>query len=162
MPVNLGVCAVHQLELKIPPLALCVVFAIVIVALGYFVPIANVPFPGHQVAAVCLLLAGMVVAGAGVLQFCLAKTSVNPMAPNRASSIVASGVFSLSRNPMHVGMALALLGLSAWRSTLPGYVLVPLFCMYMTKFQIKPEERALLVRFGGEFSAYMATVRRWL
>jgi protein-S-isoprenylcysteine O-methyltransferase Ste14 len=150
----------RQLELKIPPLALCALFAVVIVAIGYLAPIANAPFPGHRGAAVTLVIVGIAVAAAGVVQFRMAKTTANPMSPNRASSIVASGVFSYSRNPMYVGMALSLLGLSAWRSTLPGYALVPLFCLYMTEFQIKPEERALLARFGEEFSAYMVKVRR--
>jgi protein-S-isoprenylcysteine O-methyltransferase Ste14 len=152
----------RQLELKIPPLALCAGFAVAIVAFGYVAPLANAPFAGHRVAAIALVLVGVAVAVAGVVQFRLAKTTVNPMVPSRASSIVASGVFRLSRNPMYLGMALALLGLSAWRSTLPGYALVPLFCLYMTEFQIKPEERVLLARFGQEFSAYMAKVRRWL
>jgi protein-S-isoprenylcysteine O-methyltransferase Ste14 len=153
---------VPQLELKVPPLALCAVFAVVIVALGYFAPSANAPYPGHRIVAVALLLTGVAVALVGVAQFRKAKTSVNPMVPSRASSIVASGVFRISRNPMYVGMALALLGFSTWHSTLPGYILVPLFCLYMTKFQIKPEERALLAQFGSEFSAYMAKVRRWV
>jgi len=76
--------------------------------------------------------------------------------------MVTTGVFALSRNPMYLGMALALLGLAAWRSTLPGYALVPLFGVCMNEFQIKPEERALLARFGKEFSAYMSKVRRWV
>lgn len=154
--------AMHQLELKIPPLALCAVFSVAIVAFGYFAPFANIPFPGHRTVAIALLLVGIAIAAAGVVQFQLARTSVNPMFPSRASSIVACGVFSLSRNPMYLGMALALLGLSAWHATIPGCLLVPLFCLYMTEFQIKPEERVLLARFGDEFSAYMAKVRRWV
>ena len=150
------------LELKVPPLALCAAFALAIVALGHFAPFANMPFPGHRIAAAVLLLSGVAVAAVGVVQFRLAQTTVNPMAPDRASSMVTTGVFALSRNPMYLGMALALLGLAAWRSTLPGYVLVPLFCVYMNEFQIKPEERALLARFSEEFSAYMSKVRRWV
>jgi len=123
---------------------------------------ANAPFPGHRATAVALLFVGLVVAATGVVQFRLEKTSVNPMVPMRASSIVTSGVFSLTRNPMCVGMALALFGLSAWSSNIFGYALVPLFCLYMTQFQIKPEERALRVRFGEESLACMAKVRRWL
>jgi protein-S-isoprenylcysteine O-methyltransferase Ste14 len=152
----------RQLELKIPPLALCAAFAAAIIAFGYVAPLANAPFPGHRVAAIALLIVGVAVAVAGVVQFRRAKTTVNPMVPSRASSFVASGVFGLSRNPMYLSMVLALLGLSAWRSTLPGYALVPLFFLYMTKFQIKPEERALLASFGDEFAAYMTKVRRWL
>ena len=133
-----------------------------LIRFGYVAPLANAPFPGHRVAAIALLLVGVAVATTGVVQFRHARTTVNPMVPSRASAIVASGVFGLSRNPMYLGMAMTLLGLSAWRSTLPGYALVPLFCFYMTKFQIKPEERALLASFGEEFAAYMAKVRRWL
>ena len=152
----------RQLELKVPPLALSAGFAAAIFAFGHFVPSANEPFPGHRSVAVALLMAGAIVAIAGVAQFRLAKTSVNPMVPGRASSIVATGVFGWSRNPMYLGMAVTLLGLSAWFSTIPGYALIPLFCMYITEFQIKPEERALLASFGAEYEAYMAKVRRWV
>lgn len=152
----------RKLELKVPPLALLVVFAIGIVALGHLVPVANLPFPGHRVAAVMLLLAGVAVAVAGVLQFRLAKTTVNPMSPSKASAMVVSGVFGFSRNPMYAGMASVLLGVSAWYASLLGCALVVVFCWYMTEFQIKPEERVLLTRFGEKFSAYLAKVRRWL
>ena len=152
----------RQLELKVPPLALSAGFAAAIFVLGHFVPSANEPFTGHRCVAVALLMAGAIVAIAGVAQFRLAKTSVNPMVPGRASSIVATGVFGWSRNPMYLGMAVTLLGLSAWFSTIPGYALIPLFCMYITEFQIKPEERALLASFGAEYEAYMAKVRRWV
>jgi protein-S-isoprenylcysteine O-methyltransferase Ste14 len=152
----------RQLELKIPPLALTTVFALFIVAFGYLAPTANAPFPGHRWLAVALLLVGIAIAAAAVVQFRQSKTTVNPMVPNQASAIVSTGVFSLSRNPMYVGMALVLLGFSTWYSSLPGFALVPLFCLYMTQFQIKPEESALLARFGPEFEAYMAMVRRWV
>lgn len=152
----------HQLELKVPPPVVLAGFAACVVVLGYFVPSANLPFPGHRVLAVALGLFGMFIAFAGVAQFRRARTAINPMAPSRASSIVATGLFAWSRNPMYLGMAAALLGLSAWFATLAGYLLVALFCLYMTRFQIQPEERALLSKFGAEYEAYRARVRRWL
>jgi len=36
------------------------------------------------------------------------------------------------------------------------------FCWYLTRFQIIPEEQALLAAFGEEFTRYKASVRRWL
>lgn len=39
---------------------------------------------------------------------------------------------------------------------------VPLFILYMSRFQIPSEERALEERFGAEYIAYRARVRRWL
>ena len=41
-------------------------------------------------------------------------------------------------------------------------VFLPLFVLYMTHFQIKPEERVLSSLFGTEYAEYMAMVRRWL
>jgi len=63
---------------------------------------------------------------------------------------------------MYLGMTLALLGLAAWWSSLPGYLAVFVFSGYLTRFQIRFEEQALLAKFGPEFSAYMRRVRRWI
>ena len=43
-----------------------------------------------------------------------------------------------------------------------GTLLLPAFVAYLTRYQIKPEERALLAKFGSEYSQYMSRVRRWL
>ncbi len=152
----------RYLELKIPPLALCAIFAIAIPGLDNFVSSARVPFIGHRIAAMVLMLLGMALAIVGVVEFRRAKTTVNPLTPHRATSVVDSGIFRLTRNPMYLGMALMLLAVAVWSSTVLGYALVPVFCLYMTEFQIKPEERALLAIFGQEFSTYMAKVRRWI
>jgi protein-S-isoprenylcysteine O-methyltransferase Ste14 len=152
----------RQLQLKVPPLAVCAIFIGAIAAAAHFIPWANVPFPGHRAVAMVALLLGVVVALAGVVQFRLSRTTVNPLTPGNASSIVTTGVYRLSRNPMYLGMAVALLGVAAWWSSLVGYVLVSLFCFYMSELQIKPEERALRERFGHEFLAYAKRVRRWL
>jgi protein-S-isoprenylcysteine O-methyltransferase Ste14 len=41
-------------------------------------------------------------------------------------------------------------------------VLLPAFVLYMTRYQIVPEERALSDRFGADYADYVASVRRWL
>lgn len=150
------------LELRIPPLALVAVFAVGIALVTVYVPLVVVPFPGHQYAAAALVLAGLLLALVGVVQFRRARTTVNPMSPAKASALVSSGIYRWSRNPMYLGMALLLLGVAAWGSTLAGYLLVLAFCWFLTRFQIIPEERALLAAFGQEFAQYMAGVRRWI
>jgi len=152
----------HRLELRFPPLVLVALFAAAIVAASVWMPLVRVPVPGHRAPAVLLVLAGLGVALAGVLAFRRARTTVNPMAPQRSTTVVRTGLYRLSRNPMYLGMALVLLGLAAWGSALTGYALVAGFCGTLTRFQIKPEERALLQRFGPEFADYMAQVRRWI
>jgi protein-S-isoprenylcysteine O-methyltransferase Ste14 len=153
---------VSSLELKVPPVALWAAFAAAIVAVSRGLPAASLPFPGQRALAIGLFVLGVAVAVAGVVEFRRARTTVNPMAPERARAVVRSGVYRVTRNPMYLGMAAALAGVAAWGASLPGIVLVAGFCAYMTRYQIEPEERALLAVFGAEFADYRASVRRWL
>jgi protein-S-isoprenylcysteine O-methyltransferase Ste14 len=153
---------VPTLTLRIPPLAVWAVFAVAIAAAARWLPVTNLPLPGHQVIAVITVFAGIAVALAGVVEFRRAKTTVNPLAPDKVTSVVKRGVYRFTRNPMYLGMAAALLGIALWWASLPGLLFVAGYCAYITRFQIQPEERALLARFGEEFSSYMSRVRRWV
>lgn len=150
------------LELRVPPLALAALCAVGIAVLPDVVAWPWLGFRGHKFLAAAFLLLGVMIAAAGAIEFRRFRTTVNPLAPDRSSSIVTTGVYRWSRNPMYLGMATSLLGVAVWRASLPGYALVPLFCAWLDRFQIQPEERALLVRFGAEFSTYLTQVRRWI
>jgi protein-S-isoprenylcysteine O-methyltransferase Ste14 len=150
------------MELRIPPLALAAAFVGAIALVSTYAPLVRLPFPGRRFVAASLAIAGLSVALAGVVQFGQVRTTVNPTSPERTSAIVTAGLYRWSRNPMYLGMALMLLGAAAWTSTLAGYLLVAVFCAYLTRFQIVPEERALAAAFGPEFERYAATVRRWI
>lgn len=63
---------------------------------------------------------------------------------------------------MYLGLALGLVAWVMYLENAGALLLIPAFVAYMTEFQIKPEERALLRKFGFEYADYMATVRRWL
>ena len=150
-----------QLELRIPPLALVAVFAAAIALVTVYAPLLRIPLPGHRYAAAAPMFFGLLVALAGVVQFRQARTTADPRFPHKASAVVTTGVYRWSRNPMYLGVAIALAGVAAWGSTLAGYLLVLAFCRYLTRFQIIPEEKALLATFGQEFAQYMARVGRW-
>lgn len=151
-----------SLESRIPPLA---VFAIVagLMWLGArAVPAADFPLPARPAIALGLVALGVGVAVAGVILCRRAKTTVNPLKPEAASGLVVSGIYRLTRNPMYLGMLVVLVG---WAAFLANYVAFPvaaIFVAYLNRFQIAPEERALAMRFGPEFSTYSASVRRWL
>ena len=99
---------------------------------------------------------------AGLLAFRKAKTTVNPLTPNKSATVVTTGVYRLTLNPMDLGLALMLLALAVYLAS-PWALLGPLvFAAYITRFQIVPEERILTARFGTAYSAYCAQVRRWL
>ncbi len=152
----------HALELKIPPILVLALFAIMALGLATLLPGTRMPLPVHPWLAVATAVMAVAVALAGVLEFRRAKTTVNPLNPEKATTVVDSGIFHYTRNPMYLGMALALLAVVLWLQSGIGLVLVPAFCIYLTLFQIKPEERALQHIFGSAFDTYMGKVRRWI
>lgn len=151
-----------SLELRIPPLAVFVAFAVAIWVVGSYFPAANFVLPGRQTIALLSILLGLAVVSAGVFEFRRRKTTMSPFSPERTVSVVSSGIYRWSRNPMYLGMALVLFGVAVWYSNLLGFAAVLLLCAYLTRFQIVPEERMLLKLFGAEYAAYMNQVRRWI
>jgi len=153
---------VQALELKIPPVALVLLFAATMWLLSASASSMALAVPWRAPVALMLWSAGFAIALAGVFEFRRAKTTVNPLTPEAATAMVTSGIYRYSRNPMYVGLLLALIGWAVWLSHLLPFALLPLFVLYMNRFQIEPEERALSAKFGGLFRDYRRSVRRWL
>ena len=84
------------------------------------------------------------------------------MEPRQASSLVSSGIFKYSRNPMYLGMLIILLALSFKFNLVGGIVISLFFYLFITKFQILPEEEAMNELFGDEFTEYSNRTRRWI
>lgn len=150
------------LELKIPPVLVWLVMAGAMRGVSYSAPRLSFTLAGSSAIALALVTLGGALAAAGVIAFRARRTTVNPLTPSASSSVVASGVYQISRNPMYLGFLLVLAGWAVYLSNAGAAVLLPVFVAYMTQFQIKPEERALLAKFGSEFAQYMSRVRRWL
>jgi protein-S-isoprenylcysteine O-methyltransferase Ste14 len=152
----------QSLELKVPPVPLAGIFAAAMYGVSLVTPAATFVIPGRTGIAIGLALVSAAIALAGVLAFRASKTTVNPLNPGAASTVVSSGVYRYSRNPMYLGILLALAAWAVYLSNAPAALFLPAFVAYMNRFQIKPEERALLAKFGSAFSQYTATVRRWV
>ena len=150
------------LELRIPPLVLMAAAGLGIWLLRDAMPVLQIEFTGQRVAAAALAFAGVLVCVAGVLAFRLANTTTNPMKPAATSSLVTSGVFRFSRNPMYVGFTLLLLGWGVFVGNALALFVIVVFIWYLTRFQIVPEERALRSMFGTEYEVYCRVVRRWI
>jgi protein-S-isoprenylcysteine O-methyltransferase Ste14 len=112
--------------------------------------------------ALLILISGLLLMSVATLQFARAKTTVNPMRPARTSSIVSTGIFAVTRNPIYLGDIFVLIAWALWLGSITGLVVVPLFIAYINHFQIKPEEQALLKKFGPAYQGYLAKVRRWV
>jgi protein-S-isoprenylcysteine O-methyltransferase Ste14 len=113
-------------------------------------------------AAVALVLLGGGISLAGVISFRRAKTTVNPMKPGTTSSLVTTGIYRITRNPMYVGVLFVLVAWAVFLSSVWAFVGPLVFVLYINRFQIAPEERVLSAMFGTAYSNYLAKVRRWL
>jgi protein-S-isoprenylcysteine O-methyltransferase Ste14 len=152
----------QALELKVPPVAVVAIFAVLMWFASTVFAVASFPLPGASIVAFVIAFTGGGIAVAGVSAFRRQSTTVNPLKPETTESIVTTGIYRVTRNPMYLGLAIVLVGWSMYLANLATLLLVPVFVAYMTRFQIKPEEQALLAKFGSDFADYMAAVRRWI
>jgi protein-S-isoprenylcysteine O-methyltransferase Ste14 len=154
---------VKPLETRVPPVVVFLVCGLLAWWPASSWPL-GVALPAQVrwgVAALLAILAALV-GVAALAAFREAKTSVNPLDPDAASTLVEQGIYRRSRNPMYLTLLLVLL---AWAALLgqPAALLGPLlFVAWMNRFQIRPEEHALERKFGAAFHAYRRRVRRWL
>ena len=152
----------HWLELKIPPLVVWLICAGAMRAVTSAAPGLSFALAGRSVVALLLVTLGLAVVVAGVRAFREKGTTVNPHTPDKSTSVVSGGVYSVTRNPMYLGFLLVLAGWAAYLANAGAVMFLPAFVAYLTRFQIKPEERALRARFGTQYSQYLSRVRRWI
>jgi protein-S-isoprenylcysteine O-methyltransferase Ste14 len=152
----------RALENRVPPPIVGALIAIGMWMLARWLPLLQFSVPSPVLVGLVVAGVGGIISAAGAREFRRAKTTVNPLHPERASSVVTTGIFRLTRNPMYVGIAFVLLGCFLAFGGLSAAVGPPVFVWYITRFQIKPEERILEAKFGSEYAEYLARVRRWL
>ena len=149
------------MELKVPPVIVFLCFGSIMYLLDLVLPIGYFDFFGRLMLAKFLVGLGMVIALLALLQFRLAKTTVDPTKPDKAQSLVVSGVFKFSRNPMYLALLLILLALGIFLGNAFNTLVAAGFVAYMNRFQIIPEEQILLNKFGRSFKDYCILTRRW-
>ena len=151
----------NALELKVPPLALVFLFGALMWLVSDY-SLFPIALPWHSAFALIFCTVGSAIVLAGVLTFRRMKTTVNPLTPEATTTMVTSGIYRVTRNPMYLGFLLILTGWAMYLSNLLSFAFLPLFVWYMNRFQILPEERALGIKFSEAFTRYKRSVRRWL
>jgi protein-S-isoprenylcysteine O-methyltransferase Ste14 len=150
------------LELKIPPPVVAVLVGLAMWFASGSGPSMELPLLVRGLAFAAIALAGGAVALAGDLEFKRVRTTINPFKPQNASSLVTSGIYRFTRNPMYLGLLLVVLGWAAFLRSAVALLGPILFVAYISRFQIAPEERILSAKFGTVYADYLARVRRWL
>lgn len=154
--------AVRVLELKIPPPVVALACGFGAWQLCAGVPGLAFDWPGRVAMAVLVASVGFSFDVVSILRFFAVRTTVNPLTPGKSERLVTDGLYRHTRNPMYVGLLLALCGLALYLGNPLALAAPAVFVAYITRFQIIPEERMLAAKFGADYDDYRAAVRRWL
>ena len=152
----------HSLELKVPPPAVAALLAVAMWFASRFGLSLELPLLTRSITFAVVALAGGAAGLAGNLAFRRARTTPNPFKPQDATSLVTTGIYRVTRNPMYLGLLLVLLGWAAFLCSALALLGPVVFVAYITRFQILPEERVLLTKFGAAYAEYLTRARRWL
>jgi len=150
------------LELKIPPVVQAFAGGLLMWMVTLVTPVIDLSPQVRLGGGLAMAAAGFLIALTGIITFRQAGTTFHPTNPGAASSLVTSRVYRFTRNPMYMGIILVLFGWATFLASIFSLVVLPLFVLYITRFQIVPEERAMVSLFGPEYDAYRQKVRRWI
>jgi protein-S-isoprenylcysteine O-methyltransferase Ste14 len=153
---------VSRLELKVPPDVVWVLVAGLMWLVSLRTPRLDVASPVRVGIAVALTIVGVWLVVSARMSLSKANTTWRPMTPGQATALVDTGVYRVSRNPVYLGMLFVMLGLAVALSSPAALALSAVFVLYIDRFQVEPEERALSAVLGREYLDYQARVRRWL
>jgi len=151
-----------SLELKVPPPCVALVFGFLMWLVSPLITSVDVRFGIRVGVAVAVACIGAIFGISAMVWFRRAKTTMSPIKPGAASALVTGGVFRFTRNPMYLSLLLYLVAWALYLSNWLALLFLPLFVLYINRFQIAPEERTLSLLFGAEYAAYRGRVRRWL
>jgi protein-S-isoprenylcysteine O-methyltransferase Ste14 len=146
----------------VPPPIIALILGVAMWAVARYLPWGRFEFAAQMLLAVCLLAVGLLIALAAIVSFIAAKTTINPMRPDRTSNLITSGIYRYSRNPIYLADALILAALATWLGSIYNYLILFIFLWIIQGVQIAAEERALTQLFGERYTAYCSNVRRWL
>ena len=150
------------MELRIPPPVVGLIIAGGMWPAASLPPMLPLPASVPLLAAIILSGVGIAIVLGGVISFRRAQTTIDPLKPETSTYLVSTGIYAITRNPMYLGMLLVLLAWAVYLSSVWALLGPAAFVLYMTRFQIMPEERALQTLFGAAFAEYKQRARRWL
>jgi protein-S-isoprenylcysteine O-methyltransferase Ste14 len=138
------------------------IFGVAMWVLNRYYPVATViPKPWNWLGW-CVIAIAPIAPIAAFAQFRQARTTVDPRKPETTTTLVTSGVYAWTRNPMYLGLSILLLGWAIKLGTFSPLVGPLLFIPLIQRVQILPEEHALRMQFGEDYDQYCHRVDRWL
>lgn len=152
----------NRIELKVPPLAVFFITCVLMWVVAKINSFASFDHPYQFTTILILFNLGLLLGVGALVSFFRKKTTIDPLAPTKASKLIDSGFYQLSRNPMYLALLFETIAWASYLSNILGFIMILIFPLYMNKFQIIPEEKALTDIFGDDYRQYQVKVRRWL
>lgn len=146
----------HRL-FPLPPPVLC--FAICVVM--YFLPQIG-QHPRFIFVIDFFIILSFLIAGLSVWQFHRHQASIDPQQLTKTTTLVTSGIFRITRNPMYLSLLFLVMAWALWLGNGLAWIGVPAFVLLMNRFQISREEIYLEKKFGEVYRQYKLEVRRWI
>ena len=145
---------------KFPPPVIFLISILIALGLNRVRPIGGVPENFAMPLGVTLIVAAVTLAFLGFRELGRHKTTIRPDEPS--TTIVKTGPYRFTRNPLYVSLCAMQLGIGLWTNTLwVMLMLIPVWIIMTTRV-IAREEAYLERAFGDEYSSYKASVRRWI
>jgi protein-S-isoprenylcysteine O-methyltransferase Ste14 len=114
----------------------------------------------YQIVPLALLASGLGLAFWGSAHFSRAGTNIDTF--REPGLLVTDGPFRFSRNPMYLGMVIALWGVAKLLGTASPLLVLLAFAVIVDRWYIVFEERWMKEKFGDAYAKYQARTRRWL
>lgn len=143
----------------VPPVVL-LASVLVCFALDRWLPIVEFGSMAGRVIGVVMIVDGFVIVMFCAWKFRRRGTTIIPF--HESTSLIRDGLFRFSRNPIYLGMVVALCGVAMTLGSLTPWIVPPLFVLIISKRFIVKEEAMLRDTFGDEYLEYCKRVRRWL
>ncbi|MCB1984174.1 MAG: isoprenylcysteine carboxylmethyltransferase family protein, partial [Nitrosomonas sp.] len=133
----------YRLTLLIPPALLLIVFATMMWLIGVFFPFLSLNQERQLWVPLLIIMAGIFLIIMSSITFVRLKTTLNPMKPESSSTLIKTGLYRYSRNPIYLGLAVILFGWGVYLSNILTLLFLVGFVLYLNRFQIEPEEKSL-------------------
>jgi len=151
-----------NLELKVIPPMQFIISSGLMVSLAICFPQYHFELQSSLPIVILLILVASSIGIFALYGFHKHQTTFHPHTPEKTSTVVDTGVFAYSRNPMYISLAIILIALGVYLQNYSCFIIIPLFIWYITRFQIIPEEKMLNKIFPNDYQTYCQKVRRWM
>jgi protein-S-isoprenylcysteine O-methyltransferase Ste14 len=145
---------------KLPPPVFLLISLIAMFLLDRFVPVFEFGTAWSLGAGAALLACGLVVTISSARRFKRAGTPLRPF--EESTTVVTSGMFRITRNPMYMGMVVGQAGIALMLGSLIAFVPILVFATIIHTQFVVHEERFMEGLFGEQYLTYKKKVRRWI